>query len=1263
MEKKSNNRNKENKKEENKNSIKNINKINNKKVININQSQSYDDQIKDSSVLNSKNTNINSANEKEKDINNNHTADKNLKSFKLQEKLKKIFLEKEKAKYKYNKQIIPEKLKYNSDDEEFNYSEIKQESIKNVQLKKAETNPNIFNKNKKNNFNTNPINNDTQKQTDNKNNKKDEDTKNSSNNNNTINITENGEKNIKNKNNTNNPEDLNNINLKNNNKDKDNKDNKEIEDNRQKYYKLLNSKTIEDNKIEDKNKRMKKDNKQKELNNDKMNNNKNLENEKEIKEKKEKKESKDLDKINDKKIKSNRDMITVERNDNKKKLLKLLELIKSKKSEREIIVQKKDEIIKRSRSQAENKKKEEDNNIANKLRNTQKIEEKKQNQKDKEKDKEKSKKKKNNEIKPVVVQKIYKKNPTIRKINCSYKSHNYLTEANNTLIENSDKKITFSPLNINRVKKNNLTTENYKTNRFIFNNRLHNLNKKEHENSINKTENSFRNTFCQITNQINKTNKKYKKPKLSNNNIINKYCSTKYTDKSLYKNNNMSEYNTNTNDKYNESIICSPKQNEIRKVNRENSFTHVHRKNKLVGNNTNCFTKKNILLNENRDLSRSNYNIFGNYPNIHNYYNNSKIFLKNKFISIHPSFSIHNNVNINNNNDIDEININSKERNRDYILNNSNSRDIIIRNQKNKINKLGSVNTNVHSQGRYVYQKNKIKKNILKEKLLNDNESDISDNDKKNVINYEYLGIGTENVIYNKTLKNDNLNLADSYNNLANSYNNINPDNNTLFHQNENSTLGIDKFNQIHQKKTFKDNIFLSQSSPFYQRTVKKLNVNVSKFLSSNNYKRSRKINKNNSIFINIEIFLIFEEKFSEIVSHLNNNLSIIKPCLDFLNYYYNSWIYEKLEKIFKEKEDIEIVRIFSNYLLLSIVICYYISSKKDVINNNSDYILLEILEINYNSIMMIFQQIKDNVFADNQDNIFLPILIRIYNKYMKNSVYVDNNNSLIKNIYENNEKIDLKMKNILTIKKIEFFRTLSIFLTNLKRKNNKEIYDFFIQNVLNIFDEENLTGSLFSSHYYIDNDIYLDSVNPPFLKAPNKKKLTLILDLNDTLINFKKEDNGEGYVRIRPFLFGFLEELGKIYELIVFTNSEKEFADKVIEVIEGERTYFDYVFYRQHTIIVGNDFVKDLTRIGRPLNSTIIIDNMPQNFKLQKENGILIKPFWGEDSSDRSLYDLMPILLDIAKEGGDVRYALNKYRNEIIGKISSNIAKKFLYG
>ena len=66
----------------------------------------------------------------------------------------------------------------------------------------------------------------------------------------------------------------------------------------------------------------------------------------------------------------------------------------------------------------------------------------------------------------------------------------------------------------------------------------------------------------------------------------------------------------------------------------------------------------------------------------------------------------------------------------------------------------------------------------------------------------------------------------------------------------------------------------------------------------------------------------------------------------------------------------------------------------------------------------------------------------------------------------------------------------------------------------------------------------------------------------------------------------------------------------------------------------------------------------MPQNFRLQKENGINIKPFWGEDPYDTALIDLMPILVNIAKEGGDVRDGLKKYKNEIFNKVTNNMSK-----
>ena len=54
-----------------------------------------------------------------------------------------------------------------------------------------------------------------------------------------------------------------------------------------------------------------------------------------------------------------------------------------------------------------------------------------------------------------------------------------------------------------------------------------------------------------------------------------------------------------------------------------------------------------------------------------------------------------------------------------------------------------------------------------------------------------------------------------------------------------------------------------------------------------------------------------------------------------------------------------------------------------------------------------------------------------------------------------------------------------------------------------------------------------------------------------------------------------------------------------------------------------------------------------------------MIKPFWGEDNYDTALFDLIPILVNIAKDGGDIRKGLVKYKEDILKKISSSISKE----
>ena len=67
----------------------------------------------------------------------------------------------------------------------------------------------------------------------------------------------------------------------------------------------------------------------------------------------------------------------------------------------------------------------------------------------------------------------------------------------------------------------------------------------------------------------------------------------------------------------------------------------------------------------------------------------------------------------------------------------------------------------------------------------------------------------------------------------------------------------------------------------------------------------------------------------------------------------------------------------------------------------------------------------------------------------------------------------------------------------------------------------------------------------------------------------------------------------------------------------------------------------------------------MPQNYRLQKENGILIKSFYGDDIYDTALVSLGDILIKISKEFDDVRKGIAHYKNEILNNVTSNLSKK----
>lgn len=65
------------------------------------------------------------------------------------------------------------------------------------------------------------------------------------------------------------------------------------------------------------------------------------------------------------------------------------------------------------------------------------------------------------------------------------------------------------------------------------------------------------------------------------------------------------------------------------------------------------------------------------------------------------------------------------------------------------------------------------------------------------------------------------------------------------------------------------------------------------------------------------------------------------------------------------------------------------------------------------------------------------------------------------------------------------------------------------------------------------------------------------------------------------------------MFELVLFTASEQFYADQVINLFDPDNRFFAYRLYRPHCLQVQpNVFVKDLSRLGRDLTKTILVDN-----------------------------------------------------------------------
>ncbi|XP_038856442.1 CTD small phosphatase-like protein 3 isoform X1 [Salvelinus namaycush] len=192
--------------------------------------------------------------------------------------------------------------------------------------------------------------------------------------------------------------------------------------------------------------------------------------------------------------------------------------------------------------------------------------------------------------------------------------------------------------------------------------------------------------------------------------------------------------------------------------------------------------------------------------------------------------------------------------------------------------------------------------------------------------------------------------------------------------------------------------------------------------------------------------------------------------------------------------------------------------------------------------------------------------------------------------------------------------------------------------------DEDN--DDVFSPFTFIKNIPSKSQQSKPCIrdippKTRSTPQATLVLDLDETLMysslnriedaeyTFRtcfQDNQYKVYMILRPHVKEFLEAMTKHFEMFVYTSAKKEYAEKILDILDPKRRLFRHRLYQQDCTCVLGHYVKDLGVLERDLAKTVVLDNAPHTYPYHLMNMLPIKS-WSGDKEDKELQKLIPYL------------------------------------